>query len=197
MKDKYYTLVGSRKTPGNIKKLLMSVATKLISEGYTGRSGGAEGADEALEEAVAGFSSDPRFIGLAQEIYLPWEGFNGKYQNISQGYYTIPNPHNNREAEQLAEDFHPMWHYLKSGGRKLHTRNVYQVLGQDLATPSDFLICYARPNITHPTLVVGGTATAVAIAAEEYIPIINLWHKYHIKNMQEYINSDKTILEFM
>jgi len=43
--------------------------------------------------------------------------------------------------------------------KKLHGRNVKQVLGDDLKTPSDFLLCWTKEGKD-----VGGTRTAIVLA---------------------------------
>jgi hypothetical protein len=50
MKAKFYTGVGSRKTPPHILKVMRQLATKLNSDGWVLRSGGADGADTAFEQ---------------------------------------------------------------------------------------------------------------------------------------------------
>ena len=123
---KYYTGVGSRKTPEDIQREMTLLASDLSDE-YILRSGGADGADLAFELGVTNGN---------KEIYLPWNGFNG---NQSELY---DNPLDYR-AEKLAARFHAgNWKTFKESIKKLHTRNVYQVLGHDLETPSDFLLCW-------------------------------------------------------
>ena len=45
----FYTGVGSRKTPKDVLELMVKIAIKAAQNGYTLRSGGAEGADKAFE----------------------------------------------------------------------------------------------------------------------------------------------------
>lgn len=146
-----YTGVGSRETPKEILDLMTATAAKLEQSGYTLRSGGAPGADSAFEKGVA--SSENK------EIWVPWLGFNGNRSS------NIPSA----EAYDIAATVHPAWHLLKETHRLLHSRNVHQVLGQDLNTPSNFLICW-----TDKAQVIGGTATAIRLAKRYNIPVINL-----------------------
>jgi len=46
------------------------------------------------------------------------------------------------EAIQLASQYHPAWHRCSDYVRRLHGRNSFQVLSQDLTTPSEFLLCW-------------------------------------------------------
>jgi hypothetical protein len=64
---------------------------------------------------------------------------------------------------------HPYWDNLTQGGKKLHTRNACQVLGADLKTHVDFVICWTPDG--KPS---GGTRTAIIIAEQNGIPVYNL-----------------------
>lgn len=162
---KYYTGVGSRETPMVIQRQINQIAKSLEAQGYILRSGGAEGADTAFENALHNEK--------AAEIYLPWQGFNDRF-----GPNAISLNELNRrlvlQAECIAEEIHPAWERLRQGAKKLHTRNAFQVLGKDLNTPSEVLICYARPK---GDSVSGGTRTAVELARKHGIPIINIYHE--------------------
>lgn len=166
--NKYYTMIGSRSTPKSVLELMENIAHDLKQQGYIGRSGGANGADQALEDGC--------LTGTLEgcHIYLPWNGFNGKYAS-ERGYIDTPKMKNYEKAQRVASEYHPAWGNCKRGARAMHTRNVYQVLGHDLATPSEFVICYAEPQGTKGH-VKGGTGQAVRIAIDNNIPVINLWH---------------------
>ena len=158
-KRTYYTGVGSRETPLTVQKRMTQLATTLYNKGFILRSGGADGADRAFEEGV------PDFIG--KEIYIPWKNFEKRVENEQIDHDICCGA--SREAALIAERINPTWKYLGIGGRKLHTRNVFQVLGRDLETPSKFLICW-----TSGGREVGGTRTAIVLAKEYRIPIYNL-----------------------
>lgn len=148
----YYTGVGSRNTPQTIGLQMQAIAKQLAAAGYILRSGGASGADSFFESGL-----DPDNF---REIYLPWANFNN---NLSPLFKVC------NKAMQIAEGVHPNWKRLSNGGKKLHARNVYQVLGRDLKTPSKFLVCWT-PNGE----AVGGTRTAIKIAEAHNVPVCNL-----------------------
>lgn len=150
---KFYTGVGSRQTPEKILSHMTSMAKTLSDKGYILRSGGADGADTAFENGA-----------FSKEIYLPWKGFNN---NTSQLYDVC------EEAIKLAKDLHPKGNSLRESVLRLHARNCYQVLGKDLNTPSEFLICW-----TVGGEAIGGTATAIRLAERWGIPVINLGNNY-------------------
>lgn len=149
MNTKYYTGIGSRETPLELQDFIINIAWKLDDLGYTLRSGGASGADSFFELGA-----------IKKEIYLPWAGFNGNTSQLCAIGY---------EAHELAKKFHPAWNKLSVTSRKLMARSGYQVLGQDLNTPSQFLVCW-----TPGGKEVGGTSQAIRIAKAWGIPIFNL-----------------------
>ena len=51
-------------------------------------------------------------------------------------------------AEQIASSVHPAWDRCNEYARKLHTRNVAQVLGADLKHHVDFLVCWTKSIVT-------------------------------------------------
>ncbi|MCD6436443.1 MAG: hypothetical protein J7L15_08725 [Clostridiales bacterium] len=148
--SKFYTGIGSRQTPENILETMKDIALYLNHQEYILRSGGAKGADVAFELGSLNL----------KKVYLPWPGFN----NSKEPYVPIT-----KEAEKMAEKYHPWFYNLKQGARKLHSRNCYQVLGENLDTPSDFLICW-----TPGGLETGGTSQALRIAKDYNVKIYNL-----------------------
>jgi hypothetical protein len=161
---KYYTGVGSRQIPVEAYDLLHSAAATLCRQGWILRSGHAEGSDTAFE-----LGCDSVYMG-SKEIFIPWEGFgwtSGQGMQIP-----LSSLANAKEAEYIASKIHPAWNKCSRGAKALHTRNVYQVLGVDLATPSKFLLCYARSGWDH--VPEGGTRTAWVLAKEYGIECFNI-----------------------
>lgn len=151
--SKYYTGVGSRETPKDTLQIMFRIAKFLAKEGYTLRSGGADGADTAFELGA-----------VLQEIYLPWENFNNRVSR----FYTTPNL-----AYEIAARIHPNWSACSRGARALHARNICQVLGCKLETPADFLVCWCKLDKKgEPS---GGTRTAIKCAEENKVPVFNLF----------------------
>jgi len=143
----FYTGVGSRKTPVSILKLMTRFAQCQYDQGYTLRSGGAKGADQAFERGAQG-DADIFYANEATE-----------------------------EAMDLARRFHPGWDRLSDYAKRLHGRNAFQVLGPRLNEPSEFLICWTPDGcITHQSRSwnTGGTGTAISIADKYEVPVLNL-----------------------
>ena len=116
------------------------------------RSGGAEGADLAFEQGA------DRVNGQ-KEIYLPWKGFNNSSSDLVV---------TNQKAFDIAEKYHPYWKNLKDAAKKLQARNSCQVLGKDLCTFSDFVICYTKNGQGK-----GGTGQAIRIAKRMGIDVFD------------------------
>jgi hypothetical protein len=143
----FYTGVGARATPVNILNLMTRIAIKLNGAGFWLRSGGAIGADTAFELGAV----DKKQIFYARQATV--------------------------QAMQIAANFHPAWNRCSPFAKKLHGRNAFQVLGHDLNSPSQFLICWTPDGcITHASrsYTTGGTGTAISIASAHKIPVHNL-----------------------
>ena len=152
-----YTGIGSRETPANVLTNMYNIAKEMSNAGYVLRSGHADGADTAFEQGCISVKGK-------MEIFLPWNGFN--YTTISEQYIV---PSFTKELEQLAASFHPAWNRCSQGAKKLHMRNVCQILGKDLKTPTNLVICY-----THNGTGQGGTGQAIRIAKHYKIPVYDL-----------------------
>ena len=188
---KYYTGVGSRSAPKKIYEIMVEVGYKLAGQGYTLRSGAAEGADRAFEVGVIQWflengESYPAPASLAQ-IYIPWASFTDIHEDYKDWYKVLDRLPNKNLAREIASRVHPAWDKCSRGAKALHTRNVYQVLGVNLATPSQFLICWAEPD--KHGVPKGGTRTAWVLG-EEYIgkeKCFNLFFEEHRKRIEAFL----------
>lgn len=143
-----YSGVGSRKTPAAMLEKMRRIAVHLRDQGFMLRSGGADGADTAFEAGA----------GSAKEIIVPWPDFNNRPHGI-----TPPDP---AAAMALAARHHPGWRNCSPAVRAIHARNVCIVLGPDLETPSDFVICWTADGRAS-----GGTGQAIRVARAYGIPV--------------------------
>jgi hypothetical protein len=115
MMPKYYTGVGSRKTPILILKELVNIARRLDETGHILRSGGAAGADYAFDVGAK-----------SKEIYGTANVPDWCFTEVKK--YLLPNK--------------PSFNLMKPYIQKLLARNMMQVLGRDGKTPSEFLVCW-------------------------------------------------------
>lgn len=148
-----YTGIGSRETPKDVCDEMTRIAIFLYEYGYRLRSGGAPGADQAFE---AGSKDD-------REIYLPWDGFEGRHVD-NESYFL-----GKKAGRDLIKNSIDYWDNLTQGTRKLYGRNAHQVLGIDLKTPTDFVVCWTVGGKKK-----GGTKIAIELAESYDIEVINL-----------------------
>lgn len=164
-----YAGIGSRTTPVEILDQITNIAAKLSEEGWTLRSGGAVGADNAFQLGAA-------YMGGSKEIMLPWDGFNGQWQDNKSIYCPI-----NQMSLELAEKFHPAWHHCTPAAKKLHARNCHQILGFDLRSPVEMVICWTENAARQ-----GGTGQALRIAEHYKIPIFDLADPTALDRLNEF-----------
>lgn len=184
----FYTGIGSRETPENICRLMKDIAAVAAMRGYTGRSGGADMADSAFEEGFLAIAPHLPEYNLAEfDVYLPWKRFNGRFASKHRRHNIIV-----AEAEwkalEIMKTVHPIYAKggsLRRGPEKLHTRNVFQVLGYNLKTPSDFLVCYSIPTADG---VSGGTNTAWQLALRHGVECYNLYNQFDIERLKEFLD---------
>jgi hypothetical protein len=95
------------------------------------------------------------------------------------------------EAINIAGQYHPAWNKCQEWARKLHGRNAFQILGNDLAAPSKFVLCWTPDGaISHAerTIKTGGTGTAISIASAYGVPVYNLQRYDHFMLALEWVN---------
>lgn len=161
--NRYYAGIGARQTPKPYLDLMRDIAAKLALQKMTLRSGGADGADSAFEygHRVAMTAQRAEFV-QEPEIFLPWKGFNRNESSLVAR--DLPG-----KAAVIAAAAHPNWRALRPAAKWMHTRNVAQVLGADLETPSEFVICWTPKGSGS-----GGTGQAIRVAQEYDIPVYDL-----------------------
>lgn len=155
----YWTGIGSRQTPPERLWGLERAAAYLAQKGFILRSGAAEGADQACERGCD-------TVQGPKQIFLPWEGFMDRTTK-EKGVMMLNNP----QAQEMAAAHHPNWAACSAAARKLHARNMHQILGPDLLTPSAFVLYWAPVKNGQ---VQGGTGQAIRLATSLGIPCYNI-----------------------
>ena len=159
-----YAGIGSRETPPDICKTMTELARQLSQLGFILHSGGADGADNAFEQGAG-----------AKKIFIPWDGFNGRKQDGET--FVVP-PYN----EVYTTKYHPAANKLSPAAKRLMSRNAYQVLGADLCSPVDFVVCWTKDGKAS-----GGTGQAIRIAVDRNIPVFNLKNPTALQELCQYI----------
>lgn len=182
------TLIGSRETPETEQNALTIFAQHIQHSKGVVRSGGARGADQAAEKGI----TDARY----KEIYLPYS----KAPAHQDGVYVLGEMHRRYQdgARTIAQRFHPNWTALQNKGQaaeQLMTRNVFQILGMELRSPSDIVVMWAKGSRTgwgrrdsHNRIcdVPGGTGLAVRLAHSLHIPVLHTSVPEHQLILQAY-----------
>ena len=166
-----YAGVGSRETPDHILKLMEDIAVVLAQRGWVLRSGLAEGADQAFHVGAT-------MANGQQENYIPWKRFNGANAQA----IVAPDLPNWEDVLGISSHFHPAWDKCSEGAKKLHGRNLYQIVGKNLDLPVDCVVCWTKNGQE-----IGGTAQAMRIAKHLEIPIFNLFFDDHINKLNDFV----------
>lgn len=180
MTKKFWTGVGSRETPIEVMDFMVEVAFKLAQDGWILRSGGADGADTAFEQGARRALMDKQ-----PDIYIPWWGFNNCNEKTIFKCLKSFTLEKTILSEKIASEIHPAWEKLSNGAKALHTRNVFQVMGDDLNDPSKFLICWAKMDKSNTPI--GGTRTAWVLAKQYGVPCYNLYNEEDYHRINEWL----------
>ena len=168
-------------------KLCYNVCMMLAQLGVTFTSGlceiGMDGiAQKAYSKAVdLGLAKESQF-----EVYVA-DQYNIRRSTLPRRHLaTVRNKDLIYETERIASEVHPAWDRCNEWARGMHSRNCHQILGYDLQSPVDAVICW-----TPDGAVVGGTATSVRIAMKYDIPVFNLG----VPDKESVLNDIKNFLE--
>ena len=164
-----YAGIGSRQTPIKVQDIMIQIAKELEKKGYKLRSGHAKGADLAFEQGV--------FFTSKQEIFTASDEISKMVIDIAKEIH--PNPHSiNRYTNP---DF--IW--------RLMGRNTYQIFGEHLDTPVDFVLAWTPDGATSTktrTIRTGGTGQAIDMASRKGIPVINMFNSNWRKDLDKILN---------
>jgi hypothetical protein len=175
-----YAGIGSREAPTEVLEQMTEVAKYLEGIGYTLNTG---------KTYPAKPSSDPKYQAQYEERLAFSKKYNGKVGLDEEGAdraFSLgatkknlfsPEKHGSRPREQaIAKEIHLNWSALVNkgpGGPKLMARNTNQIFGNNLDTPVDFVLFYAKET-SNPLRPAGGTGQAVEMARRKGIPTINM-----------------------
>ena len=168
-------------------KLCYNVCMRLAQLGVTFTSGLCELGMDGIAQKAYSKAVD---LGLAKESQF--EVYVADQYNIRRS--TLPRRHlaivRNKdlisETERIASEVHPAWDRCNEWARGMHSRNCHQILGYDLKSPVDAVICW-----TPDGKMVGGTATALKLSMKYDIPVFNLG----VSDKKSVLNDIKNFLE--
>lgn len=164
MTRRYFAGIGSRSTPTLGLRFLRAHSASLIEQGLVLRSGGALGADTACYLPITESSEAEIFLATRRECSPVYDRHKIFFDDMPREIQS--------QCMDLAKFYHPNWKACGPIARKLHARNILIVLGRNLRTPVEVVICF-----TEGAELVGGTRTALVLAKDNNIPIINFGTK--------------------
>jgi hypothetical protein len=167
MKTHIIAGIGNRHVSEHILKEAIKIGAWCRDNKIYVRSGHAEGMDWAFEQGAQEFCI----------TYLPWKNFNKQFESRALKCVV---PYEDKYNE-MTDKYHPACTKLSSaalekddplsrGARLLMNRNACQVLGYELDSPVDVVVCWT-PD---PEFKRGGTSQACRIAVDNNIPVINM-----------------------
>lgn len=171
-----YAGIGSRNTPEDVLGMMRTVANQLAPS-WLLRSGYADGADNAFW--VGAHFTTP--IPGDYEMILPWAGFN--HAPLHDDRFIVPAF--DERWWDLAAKFHPNWNACTIGAKKMHARNIAQILGRnalDTPDPVDMVICWTPKGADG-----GGTGQAIRIAEHLHIPVFDLAIESHKDDLISFV----------
>jgi len=169
---KVYAGIGSRETPVEALRWMTGLAEHLAVEGWHLRSGYAVGADMAFYEGAVERGTFTN--------YVPWVGFNNAPRNDPRWVVPIITA----EMSYIAEKAHPNWGACSQGARKMHIRNVCQILGSNLNEPCKMVVCWTAGGYGG-----GGTGQAIRIAKNYNIPVFDLYREKGREDLGDFLDN--------
>lgn len=148
-----------------------------VKMGWHLRSGAAIGMDSWFE----------RLWDNNKEIFIAKERISGKRHGYD-GANFIEGPQE-VAAFNIMKHIHPKGSKLKGIAKAMHTRNIFQILGEDLNTPADLIVYYAKFD-DEGAEITGGTRTAVVLGKQRGINEFNLILPDERTRLLEYIGKE-------
>lgn len=175
MGGRIYAGIGARKTPKDVLVLMRRIAKRLAERGWTLRTGGAAGADQAFLDGALDAEGKV-------ELYLPRRGHRGhlqsRYGNLVRVSWGIP-----ETAFAIAAGHHGNWNRLSDFVKALHARNAQILAGPDgTSDPVRFVVAW-----TEGGRVVGGTGMSIRMARSMGVPVVNLHNPGALEKIAELV----------
>lgn len=149
---KRFAGIGNQIIDGHARYAIHTCSKIIYEKGYHLVTGGAKGADTEFEK------------------YFP------ERNTILRAKDATP------KSIQMAEEFHPAWNKCNAYVRALMGRNAMIIMGEDLKTPVEFVLCYCVDEEK------GGTSFGIKIARYYKIPVYNLANDNGLDVMKELEN---------
>lgn len=167
---KAYAGLSNPDTPEAIQVQMKKMAVYLEEQGYTLRTNGGKGGEEALEAAVK-----------IKEIHLPWKKFNDHDSKFNK---------TTDSAKSVIRNFAPSFDTLKPAVQIIVASKAHVILGKDLQNPVKFLICWTQDGaetVEERNPRTGFIGVGIALAASLKIPVFNLQKPDALDRLKQFI----------
>lgn len=173
-----YTGVGSRELTKQGAAMVRDVANALYEHQYILSTGdAAQGCDDVFWDQTP-------------------DGYKKRYGPFGKTVYSVqtcvidPEQPSYEIANRIAGLTHPAWRWIPDWMKELHTRNVFQVLGEQVNCPSEFLVCWTpdgAESCSETSKKTGGTGTAIRVADTFGVPVFNLQRSDAVDRLASYL----------
>jgi hypothetical protein len=174
-----YVACGNRDMPAAILATIVGYIKQLDARGYTLRTGGREGPEDAYD----------RLPLIRKETHLPWKGFMDKDSKFT---YT------SESARILAAKFHPSFDGVKPVIQTFLATDLRLIMGKELRSPALFLITWSEDgaeSTSEKTARTGNAAQFVSVASQLKIPIFNFGKPGTEARLQQYLGFKPNVQE--
>lgn len=172
--------IGTRYPPDNdpeLNETMRIFCYFAVKMGWHLRSGGAIGMDSWFESL---WNSN-------KEIFIAKERIGKKVHGVDGANFVTGMQE--QSAFNIMKQIHPIGARLKGIAKAMHTRNVFQILGEDLLSPADLIVYYAKYD-SDGVEITGGTRTAVVLGKQRGIMEFNLILPDERARLLEYIGQE-------
>lgn len=169
---KAYAGMSNPDTPETVTAQMKRLATYLEEQGYTLRTNGGKGGEEAFEQGVE-----------RKEIHLPWKRFNDRDSKFNR---------TSDEAKAVIRQFAPSFDTLKPAVQTIVASKAHVILGKDLQNPVKFLVCWSQDGAessSEKSPKTGYIGVAIALASSLKIPVFNLQKPDALDRLKQFLQN--------
>lgn len=175
-----YVGMGEQKIPKDYRNIVIEIAKELSDRGFIMRSGGSKGTETFFEKGT-------KFRN--REIYLPWNGFNEKECNSIGNYLCTDKLSRDlvNQAEELIAPHHSHWDKLNGTHKRLYIKQVFQLLGRNLDSPTNFVLYYGNES---GGVIKNNALIGIKLAKRLMIPTFNLADRKTLMTLNNILNKE-------